>query len=430
MRDRVLWCFASVLGASLAISACSLLETPATDSRGQGRTAKNSNSDEPEMNRDPTWIESPNASDPAGSQKSDSIPVPEAALHDGGAIMDASPAVAGACVAAVYANGDRTCARTTGGTLFCWGASFGAIPRKIRASGTSKEMSIAETFLGPQGIRGRLSDGTQFYLDLRPVKSTTNEPILEATAFSQMALGKWHSCGLKVDGSVWCWGENYVGQLGQRSSLLPETSEVPLLVLGMGNGVAAIGAGDYHTCALKTDGSVWCWGRILVPGEGDRPNYFHHFDSPPGRRAFEPATELSVGRRHACVRLADGRVQCEGFNDAGQTGNGTAITGAPLRPSISLGIANAVQVAAGGELTMAVRSDRSLVAWGLGVLTPGVVTPFGNTVVQVAVGTGHACVRRTDGTAWCWGRNYDGQVGTRGTGVMPEKVDVPCGPVW
>jgi alpha-tubulin suppressor-like RCC1 family protein len=85
------------------------------------------------------------------------------------------------------------------------------------------------------------------------------------TGYASVAAGRYHSAGLKTDGTLWTWGANYTGQLGDGTTT---PRSVPVQV---GTGYAFLAAGDGHIVAVKTDGTVWTWGDDLCGqlGVGD-----------------------------------------------------------------------------------------------------------------------------------------------------------------
>jgi alpha-tubulin suppressor-like RCC1 family protein len=76
-----------------------------------------------------------------------------------------------------------------------------------------------------------------------------------SSGVSSVALGDSHTCAVKTDGSLWCWGNNFYGQLGDGTNTSRNT---PVQI--MSSGVSSVSLGGDHTCAVKTDGSLWCWG--------------------------------------------------------------------------------------------------------------------------------------------------------------------------
>ena len=119
------------------------------------------------------------------------------------------------------------------------------------------------TSAGRWGRRGRLSVrrlvGAAAVLIFGALPAVVASPTVEAQTVTQvqrLAGGGMHTCALKLDGTVWCWGNNANGELGDGTNT---ASLTPTRVSGL-TGVSSISAKNAHTCALKTDGTVWCWG--------------------------------------------------------------------------------------------------------------------------------------------------------------------------
>jgi alpha-tubulin suppressor-like RCC1 family protein len=236
-----------------------------------------------------------------------------------------------------------------------------------------------------------------------------------------VALGRKHSCALRDDGMVACWGTNAVAQLGDGTA--PMDHPIPT-----DNGVTAIdvAAGEFHSCALLPGGGVTCWGDNVNGqlGTGDaqpRP-------LPTEVLSASDIVELVAGNDHTCGRLADGRVMC--------TGVALAAGGTVDRLGLELvaGIDDAVEIVAGSNYTCARRATDQVACWGVntfGILgndgqgspVPEVI-PTIKDAIEIAAGNNHACALHATGAVSCWGRNRDGNLGNGALEDSPLPVPV------
>jgi alpha-tubulin suppressor-like RCC1 family protein len=254
---------------------------------------------------------------------------------------------------------------------------------------------------------GQLGDGThQGGFGWIPVMAAGSGVI-------QIATGDMHSLALKSDGSVWATGHNGYGQLGDSTSTYNQLTWISLISAG----VTQVAAGRGYSLALKSDGSVWATGRNIIGQLGDGTNK----DRCRWTRVIASGvTQLAAGDDHSFALKSDGSVWATGRNDLGQLGDGTEETKKRWMPVIPLG-SDVVQVAAGDDHSLALKSDGSLLATGwniYGQLGNGVtaykatwtsVIPSG--VTQVAAGGYHSLALKSDGAAWATGFNCDGQIG-------------------
>jgi alpha-tubulin suppressor-like RCC1 family protein len=230
---------------------------------------------------------------------------------------------------------------------------------------------------------------------------------------ASISAGARHSCALKTDGTVWCWGGNHFGQLGDGSWLDKVT---PVQVTGLTD-VASISAGVFSTCAVKTDSTVWCWGKndFGQLGDGAQEN-----QNTPGQvGSFLDAAFVATGRDHTCAMKTDGAVWCWGRNEDGQLGDGTWID--KLDPVQVTGLSDIASISSGDHHSCVLKTNGTAWCWGnneLGQLGDGTLSGK-NTPVQVtglsdaivfSAGGHHNCAVKTDGSIWCWGQNGLGQL--------------------
>ncbi len=187
--------------------------------------------------------------------------------------------------------------------------------------------------------------------------------LADVTAIS---AGGSQVCALRASGLVSCWGSNRSGELGDGTT---QDRSSPVVVPGL-SGVTAIAAGgdDFsfgvgfnHTCALKSDGTVWCWG-LNNAGQLGRGTTSDAEPVPRAVPGLTGVTAISAGRGHSCALKNDGTVACWGSNGGGQLGIGSEQS--QSRPTAVPGLVDVVAVVAGGYNTCAVKSDGSLFCWG------------------------------------------------------------------
>jgi alpha-tubulin suppressor-like RCC1 family protein len=185
------------------------------------------------------------------------------------------------------------------------------------------------------------------------------------------------SCARKADGTLWCWGRNEFGQVGDGTT---QSRLSAVQVATLGAGVAQVAASRNHVCARKTDGTLWCWGAHGTVGDG----------------SFQD-------------RLLPVQVPALG--------------------------ADVAQIWAGSHLTYALKMDGTLWCWGSGSFGDGVldrfrsgpvqVTTLGAGVTEISGGGGAVnCARKMDSTLWCWGANGWGEVGDGTTENRATPVQV------
>jgi alpha-tubulin suppressor-like RCC1 family protein len=172
---------------------------------------------------------------------------------------------------------------------------------------------------------GELGNGTQTSsLEPTQVSSLGN-------SVAQVALGSSHTCARKTDGTVWCWGYDLWGQV---SASGPMGS--PLQVTSLGTTVVEVAAGTDHSCVGRMDGSAWCWGRNNFGQLGDgNPR---GSTGMPVRVGVQGASvlRLTAGYYHTCALKVDGTLFCWGANDNGQVGDGTFSPGRSIPTQVSL----------------------------------------------------------------------------------------------
>jgi alpha-tubulin suppressor-like RCC1 family protein len=260
-----------------------------------------------------------------------------------------------------------------------------------------------------QNASGQVGDGT-----------TTNRtsPVQVLTGAIAIAAGAQHTVAVKADGTVWAWGLNSGGQLGLGTT---SSQWVPAQVPGLTN-VVAVAAGDTHTMALKNDGTVWAWGNNADGEVGDGTTTRRTL--PVAVSGLQGVSHVAAGDHFSIAVQRDGArtgfVWSWGRNTVGQLGDHTTVARAV--PGLVSGLTSVERVAVGRDSAMAVLTDGSVVTWGgngytqlgVGSTTNAVApmpVPFLRGVVLVARGTYHALVLGADGRAFGWGADDSEQLG-------------------
>jgi len=261
--------------------------------------------------------------------------------------------------------------------------------------------------------------------------------------------GEVFSCGVNDEGAVWCWGSNDRGQLGDGTE---DDHTVPVQVVGSGgvgmlSGAVGIGAGSKHTCVVKTDGTVWCWGLNDRGQLGDGTNDDHsvpvQVKGSGGTGTLTTVTEITAGLQHSCAVKTDGTAWCWGLNDKGQLGdNTTTDSSTPVQvkgPGGTGTLTTVTEITAGLQHSCAVKTDGTAWCWGLnnkGQLGDNTTTdsstpvqvkgPGGTgtltTIILIGSGNNHTCAAKQTHTIWCWGLNDNGQLGNNTTTNSPTPV--------
>ena len=226
---------------------------------------------------------------------------------------------------------------------------------------------------------------------------------------NRVAAGRDHSLFLNSDGTVWAWGRNDSGQLGDGTTTDRAT---PAHVLGLDN-VVAIASRGSPSFALKSDGTIWAWGANSHGALGD--------GTTTNRTTPVQVLELDdvVAIAPSLALRSDGTVWAWGPNGAGQLGDGTITSPGTTIPVQILGLDDVVAIAAGNQHSIALKSDGTVWSWGTntdGFISAGPTTPpvqvFGiDNVVAISLYWGHSLALRSDGTVWAWGLNNRGALG-------------------
>ena len=332
-------------------------------------------------------------------------------LGDGFATDRNTPTLVAGEWSMVAAGGSHTCAIRNDGTLRCWGNNeFGQLGNGLSGYG--------EGSLSPDVVNSSIN-------------------------WSDITAGSNFSCGIKVDGTLWCWGQNFFGQLGQGNSGGQGTYSVPTQIglESQWRSVKAGGTGD-HVCAYKQDDSFWCWGDngFGQLGEGsvvDGTNQYSLVPVPVN--SDTDWASISLGFYHSCAIKDNGSLWCWGDNMDGTVGDGSQ-----LDKSIPVQIGTDLdwkQISANSDHTCAVKTTGTLWCWGnnggddilgLGPTIPSfTVQPLPQQLgtdtdwEEVSTGTTHSCALKIGGSIYCWGNGASGRLAQDSTDTADKDTPVP-----
>ncbi len=257
------------------------------------------------------------------------------------------------------------------------------------------------------------------------------------TDVKALSAGDSHVLAVRFDRTVWTWGANTSGQLGDGTSA---SRDVPSMV-GQLAGVVAVAAGGGHSLALRDDGTVWAWGGNSQGqlGIGDTRNRWTPVQVP----GLTGVAVIACGKDHSLALKCDGTVWAWGSNDKGQLGIGSSASyvasPAQVRTLGADEASKAMALAAGARHSVAVAADGTAWAWGWNAYgqlgnggTSDASSPVrckladGGETVAVAGGSGHTLAIRTNtgeanfNIVWAWGRNREGQLGVSS---LQDKID-------
>ncbi|HEY1085289.1 MAG TPA: hypothetical protein VGE34_01010 [Candidatus Saccharimonadales bacterium] len=337
-------------------------------------------------------------------------------------------------ISASISSSSHTCAIASDNKAYCWGyaATYGL------GNGSSFQRNTP----------GSVSQGAM------PAAVTVKQ--ISATSYG-------YGCAIASDNKAYCWGYNSYGQLGDGTTTQQTTPVAVTGVSSAGVGSAtanSVAVGSSHACAIASDNKAYCWGSNSYGQLGDSTNTTRNSPVSIVQGAMPTGAivrQVSTNAAHTCAIASDNQAYCQGYNGYGQLGDGTTTqrntpvavaqgaipAGATFR-QISVGLGNT----ATQTHTCAIASDNKAYCWGYNgysQLGDGVTTtrtspvavlqgamPASATFRQISAGGIHSCGIASDNKAYCWGYNFNGQVGdgtstTRTTPVAVAQGAMPAG---
>ena len=348
---------------------------------------------------------------------------------------------------AVAAGGMHACALRSGGAVWCWGANeYGELGNGTKSD--SSPPAAAKNLIGIKAIAvgayhscavkgyglvncwgqnsvGQLGDGTN---QNRPLPGT----VKGLTDIASIASLDAHTCAVDIKGAVFCWGKGTNGQLGDGNLV---TSSTAVAVKDLPKALA-VSTGGNHSCAVVDGGAVMCWGAQTYGQLGDGVIAQLNQPKPVAVKGLSGAKALASGFGHTCAVRGDGTVACWGYNKYGSLGNGTNDdSGSFVAPT---GLAQVKVLSAGyHHNNCAIDANGIVSCWGYnvsGVFGDGTDGDQNKPMVIknlagfAAIGTGymHSCGITAAATVSCWGDNTKGQFGQLGiVSKTPVAVKLP-----
>lgn len=263
-------------------------------------------------------------------------------------------------------------------------------------------------------------------LGLKVWDSEINSPeqVSNIYTWKKISAGGYHSLAIKDDGTLWLWGENRFGQLGD-GTLIGKNS---IQRINADKDWKDVAGGNHHSLAIKEDGTLWAWG---LNDSGQLGDGSIEDQSYPLKVGYDSDWKSVFSRFNSSFAIKeDGTLWAWGLNDSGQLGDGTKVN---KSTPVQIGSENDwVKIAVGEFYSIGLKSDNSLWAWGqnnvgqlgIGNNNPEMLEPMQlvDRYIDVACGVFHTIAIQTDGTLWAWG---NGDVGKLGNGSQGGEISWP-----
>jgi len=265
-------------------------------------------------------------------------------------------------------------------------------------------------------------------------QSSPVQTVSAGTNWKQVSCGEIYTAAIKTDGTLWLWGRNSVGQLG--SNNLTDRSS-PVQTVSAGTNWKQVSGGRQHTAAIKTDGTLWLWGRNSV-GQLGSNNLTDRSSPVQTVSAGSNWKQVSCGREHTAAIKTDGTLWAWGQNDYGELATNNVTDRSSPVQTVSGG--NDWKLVSCGQYhTAAIKTDGTLWLWGRGQngqlgnnsttnrSSPVQTVAGGTNWKQVACSFQHTAAIKTDGTLWLWGSNTEGRLGDNSRTSRSSPVQTVSG---
>lgn len=274
---------------------------------------------------------------------------------------------------------------------------------------------------------GELGDGGSSYRST-PMQIGTDH-------YRMVAAGHYQSYAIRDDGTLWAWGSSAFGQIGDGATI---DRHIPVQV-GTDTHWAFVSSGYQYAMALKTDGTLWGWGNNSV-GQIGAGSSVSASDVPIQIGTANDWVKLVCGHSHAMAINTGGQLWGWGYNSNGQIGNGSSFSDPSYVPEMIMP-SGCAKVACGGFHTLAIKTDGSLWGWGrndIGQLGDGTLT---SQVWPVQIGTAtdwdtvsagyfYSTALKTNHTLWAWGYNNTGMLGDGTQTMRPSAEQIGSETDW
>lgn len=387
------------------------------------------------------------------------------------AAISTSGQLIGKTILSISAGQFQTCAVASDNQAYCWGdnaegqlgngntGTDSNVPVVVSTAGVLSGKTILQISVGAAGACAIASDnqvycwGSNSYGQLGNGNTGTDsnvavtvavEGLLTGKTIKQISAGGNHTCAIASDNQAYCWGDNSNGRLGNGNTGTDSNVPVAVSTSGVlsGKTVLSIVTGQRGACVIASDNQVYCWGSNAygqlgnstngsLQNQADADSNIPVAVSRSGVLSGKTVLSITAGGSQNCAIASDNQAYCWGFNNQGQLGNNSGTdSNVPVAVSTAgvLSGKTVLSIAGGNSHTCAIASDNQAYCWGdnangklgngntgtdsdipVAVSTSGVLT--GKNTLSITAGNSHTCAIASDNQAYCWGYNYDGQLG-------------------